>query len=91
MDRSELFERGRNRILVRVHDLRATFVTLNLASGRSETWVMDRTGHTTSMMINRYRRTARQAEELGLGSLTPARPGDPGACRTHPAAAHGGR
>ena len=30
-----------------------------------------RTGHTTSKMINRYRRAARSATELGLGSLRP--------------------
>jgi hypothetical protein len=56
---------------MRAHDLRGTFVTLALANGRSEAWVADRTGHTTSAMINRYRRTARSATELGLGLLAP--------------------
>ena len=55
----------------RVHDLRGTFVTQSLANGRTETWVMDRTGHTTSAMIGRYRRAARSASELGLGPLAP--------------------
>ena len=32
---------------------------------------MDRTAHTTSAMLNRYRRAARSASELGLGSLPP--------------------
>jgi hypothetical protein len=54
-----------------VHDLRGTFVTLSLAAGRSETWVADRTGHTSSQMINRYRRAARSAGELSLGQLAP--------------------
>ena len=33
--------------------------------------VADRTGHKSSAMINRYRRQARQAAELGLGALAP--------------------
>jgi integrase len=56
---------------MRVHDLRGTFVTLSLANGRTETWVQDRTGHTPSAMLNRYRRAARSATELGLGPLRP--------------------
>src|SRR5690606_7334475 len=38
---------------------------------RTETWVADRTGHKSSQMINRYRRAARSASELGLGELSP--------------------
>ncbi len=69
VDRPELFERTEHRRPIRIHDLRATFVTLSLASGRSETWVADRTGHRSTLMIGRYRRQARQASELGLGEL----------------------
>ncbi len=69
--RAELHTDGTNRRKLRVHDLRATFVTLSLANGRSETWVADRTGHRSSQMINRYRRQARGAHELGLGPLLP--------------------
>jgi integrase len=69
--RPELLERTANRQPIRVHDLRATFVTLALANGRSETWVADRTGHKSSVMINRYRRAARTAAELDLGTLLP--------------------
>ncbi len=69
--RSELHEDGENVRKMRVHDLRGTFVTLSLANGKTETWVADRTGHTSSIMINRYRRAARTAAELGLGSLAP--------------------
>lgn len=69
--RAELHSDGTNRRKLRVHDLRATFVTLSLANGRSETWVADRTGHRSSQMINRYRRQARGAHELGLGPLLP--------------------
>jgi integrase len=71
IDRPELFERSSTRRPIRVHDLRATFVTLSLAAGKSETWVADRTGHRSSVMINAYRRAARTAAELGLGELAP--------------------
>jgi len=71
VDRAELYETSKTRRQIRVHDLRATFVTLALATGRTETWVADRTGHKSSMMINRYRRAARTVEELGLGWLVP--------------------
>lgn len=69
--RSELHERTAERSPLRVHDLRATFCTLSLANGKTETWVQDRTGHTTSLMLNKYRRQARHAAELGLGPLAP--------------------
>jgi hypothetical protein len=69
--RTQLFERNEARRPIRVHDLRATFVTLSLASGKSETWVADRTGHRSSEMINRYRSSARTHEELALGNVKP--------------------
>jgi len=43
--RPEIFERTAVRHPLRVHDLRATFVTVSLANGKTETWVADRTGH----------------------------------------------
>lgn len=60
-----------NRRPIRGHDLRATFITLALANGKSEGWIQDRTGHTSSAMLNRYRRLARQFNELNLGQLAP--------------------
>ncbi len=69
--RPALFERSDTRRPLRVHDLRATFVTVSLANGKTETWVADRTGHRSSAMINRYRRAARTWAELGLGPLAP--------------------
>jgi hypothetical protein len=69
--RPALFEKSPTRRPVRIHDLRATFVTLALANGKTEAWIADRTGHRSSVMINRYRRAARKVEELGLGTLTP--------------------
>ncbi len=46
-------------------------MTLALAIGRTETWVMQRTAHKTYGMLARYRRDARTLEELGVGWLTP--------------------
>jgi len=69
--RREILEAGPNRMRVRAHDMRGMFVTYALANGKTEAWVMDRTGHTTSAMLNRYRRTARTVGELGLGALVP--------------------
>jgi integrase len=69
IDRPELFEVNTKRKPMNVHGLRATFVTLSLANGRSEAWVQDRTGHRSSAMVNRYKRTAPTVAELGLGPL----------------------
>jgi integrase len=69
--RPELQKGSKTRLALRAHDLRATFVTIALANGRSETFVADRTGHRSSQMISRYRRQARTWEEMGLGELVP--------------------
>ena len=69
--RDDLHATTAERRPIRIHDLRGTFVTLALATGRSEAWVMDRTGHTTSAMLNRYRSQARHAAEIELGRLGP--------------------
>jgi integrase len=71
IDRPALFERSAARQPIRAHDLRATYITISLANGRTETHVQDRTGHTSSVMINRYRRAARSLAELDLGPLVP--------------------
>jgi integrase len=71
VDRPELYERSATRLQVRLHDLRATFITIKLANGRTETWIADRTGHRSSGQINKYRRGARTFAELGLGDLAP--------------------
>lgn len=69
VDRAELFEDSDVRQPVRVHDLRSTFVVLALVAGRNEQWIMDRTGHTTSGMLRRYDRSARNAGRLDIGEL----------------------
>ncbi len=66
--RPQLFERSKVRQPVRAHDLRATFVTISLATGKTETWISDRTGHHSHEMIERYRRKART---WNLGELGP--------------------
>jgi integrase len=71
IDRPELHKNTAERKQIRVHDLRGTFVTLALANGKTETWVMDRTGHKSSQMIAKYRRGARTEIEVGLGDLAP--------------------
>ncbi len=68
---AEYFETTPARLHLRIHDLRATFVTLALAAGESETWVTDRTGHRSHAMVQAYRRRARMAAELRLGKLAP--------------------
>ncbi len=69
--RTELFERSGSRMPIRLHDLRATFVTVSLANGKTEQWVTDRTGHRSSQMLALYTRQARTWAELGLGALQP--------------------
>lgn len=56
---------------LRAHDLRGGFVTVALANGKTEAWVTDRTGHTTSAMIYTYKRAARTHRELKLGTFAP--------------------
>lgn len=67
--RPVLFELSKSRQQIRLHDTRATFVTVSLANGKSEAWVQDRTGHKSSTMIAKYRRAARMAAEVGVGEF----------------------
>lgn len=71
LQRPQLYEKSEERMPLRVLDLRATFVTVSLALGQSETWVTDRTGHRSSIMLYTYKRTARTYQELALGPLAP--------------------
>jgi hypothetical protein len=68
--RPELHDtRAKDSVAVRVHDLRALFVTVSIAQGRTEHWIRDRTAHRTLTMIDTYRRQARLFAELNLGDL----------------------
>ncbi len=88
VDRPELTKPKAGRLLLRAHDLRGSFVTLALASGRTEAWVTDRTGHKSSVMIYRYKRASRTAAELGLGWFAPL---DEAIPELHPKGGTGGR
>jgi integrase len=81
VQRPELFENSKTRLRLRVHDFRATFVTVNLAHGKTETWIADRTGHRSSVMINAYRRQARTWTELGIAPLAPMNDAIPEFCQ----------
>jgi integrase len=91
--RSKLFEHKPGvRMKLRAHDLRATFVTIGLATGKTETWISDRTGHKGHTMINRYRRKARtwNLGKLGpLHDLIPELAGAPSAHMSAPRLPHG--
>ncbi len=65
IDRAELFDKPE----IRVHDLRATFVTVKLALGWTDHQVRDRTGHTTVTMLDRYRRDARTLQEIEIADF----------------------
>ncbi len=71
VNRHQLFEQNEHRIAHRAHDLRASFVTVNLALGKTEAWITDRTGHKSSAMIYRYKRAARNHADLNLGGFAP--------------------
>lgn len=70
VDRLDLHEPTGDLQRIRIHDLRATFVTLALATGRTDRWVRDRTGH-CALVLDKYRRPARTAAELALQWFTP--------------------
>jgi hypothetical protein len=53
---------------LRARDLRATFVTIALALGKTEAWISDRTEHHSHEMVAAYARKARPWN-LGLGPL----------------------
>jgi integrase len=67
--RPQLHERTKGRQRLRAHDLRATFVTIALATGKTETWISDRTGHRSHEMIETYRRRSRTWNLGELGRL----------------------
>ncbi len=69
--RKELFASGPGQQPIRVHDLRATAITLWLAAGKNEKYCTDRSGHSSSQMLAKYARAARTSAELGLGGLVP--------------------
>ncbi len=71
VDRRELHFSTATRQRIVAHDTRGVFITISMASGRSESWIMDRTGHTTSAMLAKYRRRAEGLSEGSSVALTP--------------------
>lgn len=71
VDRRELHRSTEERRPLRVHDLRGSFVTIALANGANEDWVMRRTGHHTSAMLAKYRRQIDYARDADLGWWQP--------------------
>lgn len=69
--RSELFKRTPESAPIRLHDTRATHITVGLACGRTEAEISAKTGHRSSAEIHGYRRLAQKFEQLGLGDLDP--------------------
>ncbi len=66
--RPELFERTAVRGAFGTHSFRRSFVTRALASGRTEDWVRQRTGHRSTELL-RYRQDASSLAELDLGEV----------------------
>lgn len=71
VDRAELHTRSKDSLPIRIHDLRSTFVTVSMSTGRPDTWIRDKTAHRTVSMLDKYRRAARTFEELNAGPLAP--------------------
>jgi hypothetical protein len=69
-DRPELWTPPRGQMGLRLHDARASFVTVALVNGRTEEWVRRRSKHKSSA-IERYRRQLGTWRELSLGDWTP--------------------
>lgn len=55
--------------MLRFHDLRASFVTIHLALGKTPAWVTLRTGHRSYQVLKRYERMVEVAR--GMGPFTP--------------------
>jgi len=54
-----------------VHDVRASFVTLARAAGLTDRWIMDRSGHESAAVFEKYDRGVRHAREIHLGWWAP--------------------
>jgi integrase len=70
IDRPKLYTASTSRLRMRAHDLRATFITVSLANGRTWEWCQQRTGHGDAMK-QKYRRTAALWTAQQQGDLAP--------------------
>ncbi len=64
--RKSILEDGDGTDALRVHDLRASFITLALRAGRSHKWIMTRTGHEKLGTLSVYDRLVEDANEHHL-------------------------
>lgn len=69
--RRELTETLEGERTFTTHDWRGSFVTLARALGMPDRWIMDRSGHETAAVFEKYDRGARHAGEQGLGWWAP--------------------
>ncbi len=91
--RAELFERSEARRPIRAHDLRATFTSVSLASGKPESFVTAKTGHKSSAEVNNYRRLAQTFADVGaraFANMADTIPELRDAIPTAPSGPHGG-
>src|SRR5213075_1591234 len=68
--RARLFQKCKNTLRFGAHAFRHSFATRSLATGRSDDWVRQRTGHTSPELLT-YPEAARALEELELGDVAP--------------------
>jgi len=71
LTRREIFSPDDGENQLRIHDTRASFVTLARALGMPDRWIMDRSGHESAKVLEKYDRGARSARERNLGWFAP--------------------
>src|SRR5690606_3949145 len=70
LTRADLFSRGPLKEHFGTHCFRRSFVTRNLALGRNEDWVRQRSGHKSEELLT-YRQAAKALAELELVDVDP--------------------
>ena len=71
VDRPELMKNTGTRRWLVVHDLRATFCTVGMATGWTEFEIMCRSGHLTSTELMKYRRDVAELQKMGMAWFAP--------------------
>lgn len=71
IDRPELLKNSGSRRWLVVHDLRATFCTVGMATGWTEFEIMCRSGHLTSTELMGYRRDVAELQKMGMTWFAP--------------------
>jgi len=66
LTRPELYETPEGERPFTTHDFRASFVTLARALGFPDRWIMDRSGHESVKVLEKYDRGVRHARKQGL-------------------------